>query len=45
MMSEEEKEQIKKIAKLRAVLEKRVEDMETELDGLKTLPREILFGR
>jgi hypothetical protein len=36
-MSEEEKEKIKKIAKLRAILEKRVEDMETELDGLKTL--------
>lgn len=38
MMSEnEEKEKIKEIAKLRALLEKRVEDMETELDGLKTL--------
>jgi len=37
MMSEEEKVKIKKIAKLRALLEKRVEDMETELDGLKTL--------
>jgi len=37
MMSEEEKEKIKKIAKLRALLEKRVETMETELDGLKTL--------
>jgi hypothetical protein len=38
MMSEnEEKEKIKKIAKLRALLEKRVEDMETEVDGLKTL--------
>ena len=37
MMSEEEKEKIKKIAKLRALLEKRVEDIETELDGLKTL--------
>ena len=36
-MSEEEREKIKKIAKLRALLEKRVEDMETELDGLKTL--------
>jgi len=36
-MSEEEKEKIKKIAKLRAILEKRVETMETELDGLKTL--------
>ncbi len=32
-----EKEKIKKIAKLRALLEKRVETMETELDGLKTL--------
>ena len=38
MMSENgEKEKIKKIAKLRAILEKRVEDMETELDGIKTL--------
>ena len=38
MMSEnEEKEKIKKIAKLRAVLEKRVEAMETELDEMKTL--------
>jgi hypothetical protein len=36
-MSEEEREKIMKIAKLRALLEKRVEDMETELDGLKTL--------
>ena len=36
-MSDEEREKIKKIAKLRALLEKRVEDMETELDGLKTL--------
>jgi hypothetical protein len=36
-MSEEEKEKIKKIAKLRALLEKRVETMETELDELKTL--------
>jgi hypothetical protein len=36
-MSDEEREKIKKIAKLRAFLEKRVEDMETELDGLKTL--------
>jgi hypothetical protein len=33
----EEKEKIKKIAKLRALLEKRVEEMETEMDGLKTL--------
>ena len=32
-----EKEKIKKIAKLREILEKRVEEMETELDGLKTL--------
>jgi hypothetical protein len=38
MMNEnEEKEKIKKIAKLRAVLEKRVEAMETELDEMKTL--------
>ena len=38
MMSEDaEREKIKKIASLRALLEKRVEDMETELDGLKTL--------
>ncbi len=37
MMIEEEREKIKNIAKLRAILEKRVEDMETELDGLKTL--------
>jgi len=38
MMSENgEKEKIKNIAKLRALLEKRVETMETELDGLKTL--------
>jgi hypothetical protein len=36
-MSEEEREKIKKIANLRAILEKRVKDMETELDGLKTL--------
>ena len=36
-MSEEEKEEIKKIARLRASLEKRVETMETELDELKTL--------
>ncbi len=37
-MSEDvEKEKIKKIAKLRVLLEKRVEDMETEQDGLKTL--------
>jgi len=36
-MSDEKREKIKKIAKLRALLEKRVEDMEIELDGLKTL--------
>ena len=36
-MNENEREKIKKIAKLRALLEKRVEDMETELNGLKTL--------
>ena len=37
MGEEEEREKIKKIAKLRALLEKRVEAMEEELDGLKTL--------
>ncbi len=37
MSEDEEKEKIKKIAQLRAILEKRVETMETELDGLKTL--------
>ena len=37
MSENEEKENIKKIAKLRAVLEKRVETLETELDELKTL--------
>ena len=37
MMSDEEREKIRNIAKLRALLEKRVEDMKTELDGLKTL--------
>jgi len=37
MSEDEEKETIKKIAKLRAVLENRVETMEAELDGLKTL--------
>ena len=38
MMNEtEEKEKIKKIAKLRAILEKRVEAMETELNEMKTL--------
>jgi hypothetical protein len=37
-MSEDSgKEKIKKVAKLRAILEKRVETMEEELDGLKTL--------
>jgi hypothetical protein len=36
-MSEDEREKIKKIAKLRAILEKRVEEMEAELDGLKTM--------
>jgi len=36
-MSEEEREKIKKVAKLRALLEKRAEDLETELEGLKTL--------
>ena len=36
-MSEEEREKIKKIAKLRALLEKRVEEMKTELEGMKTL--------
>ena len=36
-MSDEEREKIRKIAKLRALLEKRVEDMKIELDGLKTL--------
>ena len=37
MGEEEEREKVKKIAKLRALLEKRVETMEEELDGLKTL--------
>ncbi|MEJ2241593.1 MAG: hypothetical protein P8Y18_05580 [Candidatus Bathyarchaeota archaeon] len=37
MNENDEKEKIKKIAKLREILEKRVEEMETELDGLKTL--------
>lgn len=36
-MSEEEREKIKKIAKLRAILEKRIQDMEIEMDGLKML--------
>jgi hypothetical protein len=34
---EAEREKIKKIAKLRALLEKRIEAMEEEVDGLKTL--------
>ena len=37
MSENEEKEKIKKIAKLRATLEKRVKTMETELGELKTL--------
>ena len=37
MSENEEKETIKKIAKLRATLEKRVEAMEAELDEIKTL--------
>jgi len=37
MTKEEEKEKIKKIAELRALLEKRVEDTETELEGLRIL--------
>lgn len=37
MNENDEKEKIKKIAKLREILEKRVIEMETELDGLKTL--------
>jgi hypothetical protein len=37
MSENEEKEKIKKIAKLRATLEKRVEAMEAELDEMKTL--------
>ena len=37
MTQEEEKEKIKKIAELRALLEKRIEDMETELEGLRIL--------
>ena len=36
-MSDEEREKIKKIAKLRARIEKRVEEMEIELDELKNL--------
>ena len=37
MSEEEEKEKIKKIAELRALLQKRVGDMETELEGLRIL--------
>ena len=37
MSESEEKEKIKKMAKLRVVLEKRIEAMEEELDELKTL--------
>ena len=37
IMTEEEREKIKNIAKLRAILEKRVEEMEAELDGMKTM--------
>jgi len=37
MPEEGEKEKIKKISELRVLLEKRVEDMETELEGLRTL--------
>ena len=37
MSESEEKENIKKVAKLRVTIEKRVEAMETELDELKTL--------
>ena len=37
MNENDEKEKIKKIAKLREILEKRVEEMKTELDGLKTI--------
>ncbi len=37
MTEEGEKEKIKKIAELRALLEKRVEEMETELEGLQIL--------
>jgi len=36
-MSDKEREKIKKIAKLRVILEKRLEEIETELEGLKTL--------
>lgn len=37
MPEEEEKEKIKKIAELRALLQRRVGDMEIELDGLRVL--------
>ena len=37
MGGEEEKEKIKKIAEFRALLQKRVRDMETELEGLNVL--------
>ena len=37
MAEEEEKKRIKKIAELRALLEKRVENVETELEGLRAL--------
>jgi len=37
MTDEEEKEKIKKIAELRSLLEKRVEDVETELEGMRIL--------
>lgn len=37
MPEEGEKEKIKKISELRVLLEKRVEDMETELEGLRIL--------
>ncbi len=37
MSEEEEKEKIKKIAELRALLQRRVGDMETELGGLRVL--------
>ena len=36
-MSDKEKENIMKMANLRVILEKRIQDMEKELDGLKTL--------
>lgn len=36
-MSAKEKENIMKMANLRVILEKRIQDMEKELDGLKTL--------